>query len=146
LGVGPGGNAPAALDVAQHGQEVIVLLGGEGAEAALGDVAAAVVVLVVAADVGGQQPHHVVAQVAVGARPEDQVEVIRQQAVGEEADRGALAGLAQQVDEGGEVAVLVEEGAAAVAPVEDVVTVAALGSAGVAWHGGIIRRRPPGGK
>ena len=59
-----------AFAVAEYAQQVFVLLDGEGAKAALVDMAAAVIVLVVAADVGGEQPAHGVAQVAVGKRPE----------------------------------------------------------------------------
>ena len=44
---------------------MVVFLDGKGAKAALPDMAAGVIVLVVATDVGGQQPHHVVAQVAI---------------------------------------------------------------------------------
>jgi hypothetical protein len=65
-----------ALDVAQHREQVLVLLDGEGAEAALLDVAAGVVVLVVAACVCGEQPRHIVAQCAVAAGPEREVEVV----------------------------------------------------------------------
>src|SRR5947207_13466689 len=41
----------------------------------------------------------------------------------------------QQFDEGGEVRVLVEDGAPAIASVEDMVTIASLGGAWVARHG-----------
>ena len=56
-------------------------LDGEGAKAALVDMAAAVIVLVVAADVGGEQPHHVVAQRVVGLRPHHQVKVVGHQTI-----------------------------------------------------------------
>src|SRR6202011_970907 len=54
-----------ALDVAEDGQQVVVLLDRKATKSSLPDVAAGVIVLVVAADMGGEQPHHVVAQVAV---------------------------------------------------------------------------------
>jgi cysteine synthase B len=47
--------------------------------------------------------------------------------------------LAEELDEGGEVAVLVEDGAAAIAPVEGMVAVATQGSTGVARHVGDYR-------
>jgi hypothetical protein len=72
------GTHRVALRVALHSQEVVALLDGEGAEAALAVVTAAVVVLVVAPDVGGQEPPQVFAQVAIGARSEDQVEMVGQ--------------------------------------------------------------------
>jgi hypothetical protein len=63
--VGAGGQAGAdgvALAVAEHSQQVVVLLDGEGAAAALPDVAAAVVLRVVSLLLGNrvsteEQPH-----------------------------------------------------------------------------------------
>ena len=70
-------------------------MNGEGTKAALPDVSAAMIVLVVASHVRSQEPHHVVAEVTVLARPEDQVEVIIEQTISEQAHGGAFAGLAQ---------------------------------------------------
>ena len=64
------------------------------------------------------------------------MEVVGHQAIGEQAHAASFAGLAQELDEGGEVAVLVKDGAAAIAPVEDMVAIAAQGSACGAWHRG----------
>jgi len=64
--------------------------------------------------------------------------MIGHQAESEEAHGRAFAGLVQQANEGGEVAVFVEDGAATVAAIEDVVTVAALGGSCGAWHAVII--------
>lgn len=113
---------------------MIVLLDGEGAEAALINVATAVIMLVVAADMSGEQPHHVGAEIAVVAGPEGEVEMVGHQAIGEQTHGEAFSRLAQQFDEGGEVAVFLEDGASGVAAVEDVVAVAALASSWVAWH------------
>lgn len=113
---------------------MIVFLDGKGSEAALVDMAAAVVVLVVTADMSGEQPHHVFTQIAVAAWPEDEVEMVGHQAIGEQAHGDAFASLTQQFDEGGVIAVFVEDGTAAIAPIEDMVTVAALGTSWVAWH------------
>jgi hypothetical protein len=118
-----------ALDVAEHGQKVIVLLDGKGAEAALVDVAAAMIMAVIAADVSGKQPHHVVAQVAVGARPEGKVKMVGHQAISQESHRRAFAGPAEQFEKSGLVAVLAKDAAAAIASIEDMVAVAAQSSA-----------------
>ena len=124
------------FNITQDGQEVVALLDRKGPKTALVHVSAAVVVLMITADMGGKQPAHVIAQVAVAARPEDEMEVVGHEAIGQEADRDAFAGLAEQLEEGSEIAVLVEDGAARVPAVENVVAVTAQGSASIARHGG----------
>jgi hypothetical protein len=47
--------------------------------------------------------------------------------------------LAQELEEGGEIAVFVEDGTAAIPPVEDMVTVAAQRYSWVSWHEGDYR-------
>src|SRR5262249_16113752 len=117
----------------------------EGLEAALPDVAAGVVVLVVAANVGGQQPLHPGAEVAVVVGPEGEMEVVGHQAIAQEAQRQPFAGLAEELDEGPLIAVLVEDGGAAVAPVEDVVAQAAARGPDRTRHGRRLPHRPGGG-
>ena len=73
---------------------MIVCLDGEGPETPLPDMAAAMVLLMVAADMRRREPHHVLAEVAVAARPQHQMEVIGHQAIGEKADIDSLAGFA----------------------------------------------------
>jgi hypothetical protein len=99
--------------------------------------------LVIAADVGGQQPHHVSAQVGALARPQGKVEMVRHQAISEEAHVRPLAGLGQEVDKRCEVGFLVNDGASRVTTIEDVV--AETGSCS-AWHGGIVANLPYKGK
>src|SRR5271156_1889874 len=126
---------------------MVVLLDGKCFETALPDMAAAMIVLVVAANMGGEQPHHVVAQFAVTAWPEREVEMVGHQAIPEQTHpRRSLPGLAQQLDKGGEIASLVKHGAAAVSSVEYVVTVAALGRTGGSRHGVIIGLQRDKGK
>src|SRR5271155_2901941 len=61
--------------------------------------------------------------------------MVGHQAIADETHaRRPLPGLAQQLDKGGVIAFLVKHSAAAVAPVEHVVAVAALGCAWAAWH------------
>jgi hypothetical protein len=64
--------------------------------------------------------------------------VVGHQAVSQEAHAGACAGLGEEFEEGGVVAVHEEDGAAGVAAVEGVLAVAALGSACGACHAAIM--------
>ncbi len=64
---------------------MLVLLDGEGLEASLPDVAGGMVVALVSADVEVHQTGHPGAQVAVLCAPEDEVEVVGHEAVGEDA-------------------------------------------------------------
>src|SRR5947209_2952590 len=105
------------LDVAENVQEGVIFLDGKGAKATLPDVAAGMVVLMITADMSGEQPHHVSAEFAVVAWPESQVEMVRQQAPGQQAHVEAFSRLAQPFDKGVEVAILVKNRAAAVPPV-----------------------------
>src|SRR5262245_15978961 len=125
---------------------MLVLLDGERLEPTLPDVAAAAVAGPVAADMGRKQPHHVVAQVAVAAGPDDQMEVVGHETPRQQSDRGAVACPAEQFNEGAVVGVGVEHGAAAVAAVEDVVTVAAEQGACGPGHGGIVLAAAAGRK
>jgi hypothetical protein len=104
---------------------MFVFLDGEGAEATLLNVAAAMIVFMVAANVGSEQPHHVSVPIAVAARPEGEVGMVGHQARGEQTHGCPLPCLAQQLDEGGVIAVVVEDGAATIAAIEDMVAVAA---------------------
>jgi hypothetical protein len=124
-----------AFDVAQHGQQMAVVLDGKTFEAPLPDVSAGMVVLMVAANMSGEQPGHVVAELAVGAWPEGEVEVVGHHTKGQQAHRHMFVGVAQQLDEGVEIAILVKDRAAAVTTVEDVITLAAQGNSQCAWHG-----------
>ena len=69
------------------------------------------------------------------------MELVVHQAIGEETRGNPLAGVAQALDKGIEVAILLENGLAAVAPVEDRVAEAALGRACGAKHG--VNDPPP---
>src|SRR6516162_1049259 len=83
------------------------------------------------------QPVAEVRQLAIVTRPEDEVPVVRHQHVGEQADAGdVLKGFVEDALEGFVVAVLVEDLAAAITSVEDMVDIAAQGRAQGASHGG----------
>jgi hypothetical protein len=121
---------------------MLVVLDGEGLETPLPDVPAMMVVAEVAPDVGGQEPMHPPPEVAVIVWPEHQMEVITQQAIGREPHGQSDLGLADGLEEGEVVALLVEHVGASVAAIDDVVTgVPGRGSRG-AWHNG----DPPRGK
>src|SRR5438105_9445256 len=113
---------------------MIVFLDREGAKTPLPDMAAGMVVLVVTPHVRRQQPHHVVTQFAISPWPDKEVEMIRHEAVAEQAHIEALPRLPQELEEGIEIAILVKDSKAAVATVEDVITVAALGRPCTARH------------
>jgi hypothetical protein len=102
---------------------MVILLDRKGLETALPDVAAGMVMAVIAADVGVHQPGHPGAQVAVADRPEDQVEMVGHQAVGQDAHRPSPAGFLDQPGEGGVVGRLVDDLRACVAAIEDTIAV-----------------------
>src|SRR5262249_17374545 len=60
--------------------------------------------------------------------------MVGHQAIGEEAHRGSFPSLAEQLEKGIEVPLLAEDGAATVASVEDMVTVATLRSTSSTRH------------
>ena len=127
-----------ALNIAVDRQKMVVFLDWKGAVASLPDVAAGVIMLMITADVCGRQPHHIRAQVAVAPRPEREVEMVRHQTVSKETDIDSLARFAEELDEGCEITVFAEDGAATVTAIEDVVGVAAQSVACTPWHGGVM--------
>jgi site-specific DNA recombinase len=94
---------------------------GRVLEPALPDVAAAMVVLVVATDVRVQQPVHEAAQVAIGGRHHDEVEVVGHQAVAQHRHRHLDAGMGDRLEEGLVIAVLAKNFAPAVTAVDDMI-------------------------
>jgi hypothetical protein len=70
-------------------------------------------------------------------RPEGEVEMVGYPARDEQTPRHTSPRLAQEFfEEGSAIAVFGEDGSATIAPVEDMVAVAAQRCAGVAWHEG----------
>src|SRR6266516_3546799 len=119
-------------------QQVCVRLHGKALVAPLIEVAFAhaAAVLAPAAHVRVAHPADELGQVAVPARPEDQVPVVVHQAVRQHPHaRDALARLAQELDEGLEIAGLGEDARPAVAAVDHVINHAAGGGAGPPRHG-----------
>src|SRR5262249_17785687 len=72
-----------AFDITQYRPEVFVRLDRERLESPLPDVAGATIASVVAADVGGEEPLHPPAEVAVVFWPEYQVKMIGHEGIAE---------------------------------------------------------------
>lgn len=123
-----------SLNVTQHGQVMLVLLDGEGLEAALPDMAAAAVMPVVAAHMGGQEPLHPAAEIAVVVRPKHKMEVIGHQAVAQETHGESLAGGFKQGDEGGVIRLLMKDLSPAVPAIKNVVAPSPQRRSCSSWH------------
>ena len=107
----------------------------KGFEPALPDVTAAVVVTMVSPHVRGQEPLHPTTEIAIFARPKDEMKVIVHQYVAEQAHRQPLVGIGQKLLEGGEIAILMKDIGPTVTPIEHVVTETADRSTSSSWHG-----------
>jgi|GEM_PF-2163077 len=81
-----------------------------------------------------------VAQIAVVSGPNRQVKVVGHEAIGKQTDRRPLAGLVKKVKEGDVIPVLVKDGAASVATVQDVVAIPTLRGSTSARHSKIIEK------
>ena len=103
-----------AFDVAADAEEMFVLLNGEGLEAPLVERpgAAGVVVGVPAHGMRQGQPVQEVGQVAVVVRPEDEMEVVGHEAIGQQPHGPCILGLSEDAFKGGVVGVFVEVGGA----------------------------------
>ena len=88
----------------------------------------------VTADVARREPLHPVAEIAVFSRPEDQVEVIGQQAIGQQPHLAGFGFLVKKFHELGIVAGLVEDLAPGISAVENVVTKASGRCSGGSRH------------
>ena len=110
-----------ALDVAQHGQEMLIALDRKRFEPPLPHVAAAAVMPVIAADVARQQPLHPATEIAVAVRPKDEVKMVWHQAPADQAHRQPLAGRFKQADEGFVILIFVKHLAPPIAPIEHMV-------------------------
>jgi hypothetical protein len=90
--------------------------------------------LMVTPDMSVLHPMHPAAQVALLLGQDHQVEVVGHQAKAQHRQGNLDAGVGQGLEEGVVVPLLVEDLAAAVAPVEDVVTDAARRGSCCAWY------------
>ena len=112
-----------ALDVAAYGVEMVILLDRKRFEPALVEMARADVVVmgVPALRVRQGEPGHEARQVPALVRPQDQVPVVGQQAIGQDAHRHLRLGLAEHALKRSEIAGLVQERTPGVATVQHVV-------------------------
>jgi hypothetical protein len=93
--------------------------------------------------VGHGQPAHEGGEVAVLAGPQQQMEVVGHEAVGQQSHVEAGDGLLQDPLERGIVVIIVEESRSRISPVEGMVDQAAFGGTSRSWHILTVRRRKP---
>ena len=132
-----------ALDVAHHGREMSVILHGERLVASLVDAAItdAVAVLDPSPHMGDRQFLHESAQLAVLARPQQQVPMVGHHAEGAQTHPGRLNRIPKDLLECGVVLRLGEQLPPSRGPVEHMVEYAARGISGLSGHARI--RLPP---
>ena len=121
---------------------MIVFLDGERPKTPLPDMPAAMVMLMIAAYMRCHQPHHVLAEVAIFFWPNGEVEVVRHQTKGQQADIDALPSFTKQLHKSIIVAGLAEDRTPSVATIENMVTIVAQGVACSAWHGSQVSHYP----
>jgi hypothetical protein len=124
------------LHIAAHRQQMVVRLHGERFEPALREVAGSgrVAVGVPALGVRHGEPAHERGEVAIGARPEQEMKVVGHHAIGQQPHVLTRDGLGEDSLECGVITVGLEEGQAGVAAVEGVVDEAALRRSSWSWH------------
>ena len=124
------------LDVPRDREIMGVVLDGKGLKSALIEVSRSggLVLGVPPLGMGERKPTHEAREVVVGAGPDDQVEVIGHDAVGEEPNGDSLVGLGQDVYEGVVVASVLKKSEASVRSVQNMVNEAALGGAKLSGH------------
>ena len=107
-------------------------------ETPLPNMTTRVVVLMIPPHVRGEQPHHVIAQIAILGCPDGQVKMVAHQAKRQQPHVAALTRLLKKPKEGKVILILVKDGTLAVASIEDVIAVTSLGCACGAWHETIV--------
>jgi hypothetical protein len=114
---------------------MVVGLDGEGFEPALPDVSTGMIVAEIASHMGGEEPVHPAAEVAIVTWPERHVKVIGHEAVSDDPHGDATRGLDHHLKEGVVVAVFVEDGGSRIAAVQDMIAVPGSGGSSGAGHG-----------
>src|SRR5436309_15167630 len=114
---------------------MFVALDDEALKTPLIQMAAAVAVMgAITLDVRVANPRKVSGQVLIGARDDCKVKVVAQEAKGQQRHVRMLLAFDEQLDERGEITVLVEDSLAAVAAVQHVINQSASGGACDSWH------------
>ena len=124
-------------DIAEDGEQVMVLLNRKTLEASLPDMPVTSVMPMIATDMTGHPPLHKRAEGGLSGWLHDQMEMIGHQAETENLDGMSGLGRAEQIEEGGIVAVLVKDSGAAVATVQHVIGMADTVAARNARHRGV---------
>jgi len=88
--------------------------------------------------VGHEQPSHPAAQIAIGMRPDHQVEVVGHQAVSQEIQGQAGGGIRHGLDESVVLGGLMDHGLAAIAAIENVIPHAGDGGSCGPWDDRIL--------
>ena len=123
------------LHIAQHSQEMLILLNRECFETPLPNAAVRAVTTVIGSNMGGEKPLHPTAQITVFVWPQQQMKVIGHQAVADNAHRPSRAGAIHQPQKMAIVGVRVENTRALIATIDDVVEESAYRCACRPWHG-----------
>ncbi len=119
------GTQGISFDVSQHREEVIITFDGERFETALPDMPARVVVAEIAPDMRSEQPMHPSAQIPVALRPKGEMEMIRHQAIRQEAHRHPNRRLRHDLDKGSVIRGFMKHGSACVSAVDHMVRISA---------------------
>ncbi len=130
------GTQGVAFDIATHGVEVVVALNGKRLVGSLVQVPVPDTVpkQAPATHVRRGQTLHEAAQLAVGARPEEQVPVIGHQAPGKNPHGHFVGGFTQHAQKGEVVPLGLEQLPALIASIEDVIDDSAGRYASRSWH------------
>ena len=126
-----------ALDVAQHRQQMPVLLNWKALEPSLIQMPMphSGVCVLPTLGVRERQPSHEGGQLAIFLRPQHQMKMIGHQAPGEDADRHALVCLGKHLFESDVILVLLEQPQSAIGAIEHVIDQSARSFSGDAGHG-----------
>src|SRR3990172_8630961 len=111
-----------------------IVLDRKGLEAPLPHVAGGAVAAVVTPYLRRQQPLEVTREIALGPRPEHQMEMVGHEAEAQQAHRHASTGRRQQFEKAAIVRVVMKHLTAGIAAVQDVVANTADGGARGTWH------------
>lgn len=110
-----------ALDVAQHGHQVIVILQRKRLETPLPHMARTVVVAIVSLGMSRQEPLDPPSEVGIAVRPEHQVKVVWHQTIAKKIHLKSLLSFDHPIDESIVVRGLVKHRLAAIPAIQSVV-------------------------
>ena len=100
---------------------MLIGLDGKRLKSPLPDVPAAFVVPMIAANVRRHEPLHSATEISIFMRPQQQVEMVCHQTISSQPHRHFFVSLPHQTHKRREVVILMKNGMATIAPVEDMV-------------------------